>query len=214
MLRVRAYVILSVLSVVPMAAIAKDSLLDEALNRPSLPLDTGRAFVRTTTVTSPGRQTETTTDYFRPADKPRGLPIGYGDLRHVVGANATLVDQTAQGAVYRFTTSTPPDIDIAAKDIHTMVDGDWSENPMDGQLLVAKDADGRPYVKQVDLKLAKPFSNALSRVSKIEMSYRFSPDNGRPSMLVRAFSVDVNMRALLFFKQAVRVDVTLADTRG
>lgn len=214
MFRVRAYVILLVLSAIPMTVIANDSLLDEALNRPSLPLEAGRAFVRTTTVSSPGRETETTTDHFRPSGKQLGSLIDYGDLRRVVGVNATLVGHTSKGTVYRFTTSTPPDIGINAKDMHTRVDGDWSENPLDGQLVVAKDADGRPYIKQVDLKLGKPFSNVLSRVSKIEMSYSFSPDNGRPSMLVRAFSIDVNVRALLFFKQAARVDVTLADARG
>ena len=196
----------------PAIAMANDHLLNQALERYSALLPPERAFLRTSTVSSPDRKPETVTERFNPSPSDKtGLLTTYSDLRRIIGDDAQLIESSATRSLYAIRTTNSPAVDLNNGGMRTKIDGDWSGNPLVGTVEVVRDRDGRPYIRRLDLKLAKPFSNALARVNKIDMSYGFEPEPNLDRILVRTFAVDVSMRALLIFKQTARMEVTLAD---
>jgi hypothetical protein len=199
---------------IPGAAMANDELLINALNRHSARMSSDWSYTQTTTVQSPNREMEKHVERFDPLKPEHGTTqkvVDYADLKGIIGTDARLVSRTDQHAIYAVRTTNPPAVDLSAAESSTKIDGDWSDNALIGTVEVVYDADRNPYIKSLQLGLEKPFNNLLARVKKIDMRYQFEPSPANGAMLTHSFSTDVDMRALLFVHQAVKVDVVFAD---
>lgn len=187
---------------------AGDDMLARALARSSANTTSEWAFERHVSVTSSGRQHSNATEHWRPGGGGRDEAlIDYRDLADLVGADARLKRRGVDHAVYAVRVTSLPPLRVRSGDNETIIDGDWSEHPLVGELTTRLDEQGEPYVATLELRLEKAFGNPIARVRKIEMQYRFEPAMQDGRMLTTGFQTEVAMRNLLFFGKQVKVDV-------
>lgn len=199
---------------ITVTARANNMLLTQALDRHSAHMSTDWSYTQTTTVQSKSHETEKHVEYFYPLKFGHGNAqkiVTYSDIKHIIGADTQLMERTSEHSVYAIRTTNLPPIDLSSAGSHMKIDGDWSENALIGTVEVVHDAKERSYVKDLQLHLEKPFSSHFARIKKIDMRYPFEPALAENVMLMNAFSVDVDMRALIFMRQKAKVDVVFTN---
>jgi hypothetical protein len=214
-----------------------DTLLTKALARPTASLETDYRFERTTNVSAtddpPGILVESY-DPTRPADqkwktisntiggsgkahinigdtknkgKRDGNIMDYSELKELVtDSTVTLLDQTND--VARYSIKSKPGREIKLGDIK--MEFDATEKGMTGELYVRKTGLHAPYISGVKMGLVEPIDAVVLKIKKLGFGYGFVPDAKSGAMMMRAFGLEMNMRAAIVAKINISVAINNA----
>ncbi len=225
------------LCAVPLHAVPTDSLLTKALAQPTANLAKDFRFQRTTTLQVTDEPSGIKVENYDPA-RPEGQKwktlsdttggsgsgqfklskdqnagkrdsniMDYTDLKNLVtDSTVTLLSETKD--VARYSIKTKPGRELKLGDIQLQFDA--SEKGMLGELYVRKTGLNAPYVSGVKIGLVEPLDAVVIKIKKLRFGYGFVPEEKSGAMMLRAFGLEMDMRAAIVAKIKLSVAVTNA----
>ena len=118
----------------------------------------------------------------------------YGDLKKTLDAASSIetVSEDDTEAVYRVVPGNAQQPGFHMGGVNVDLSDDDAKD-MIGTLHVTKTGPGGPYVDRFALQLRKPVGNLIASVSKLDITYHYSPDQATGARLLRGMDLDLDM---------------------